>query len=500
MLALVVAAAAIALGGMLLGFRLAGPTSTETALGRVSFEVAPSPSGNTEAFVPVADWGFRANTFTAPFTLDVELRAINRKGAVEVAGGDEDAVGSAEAELEDAAKSAVLRAFGWGLGTVVVLALVIRFAVRRFPWRTPLAILAVAFAAVGAAASLISASRTFDADALAAPEYFGRGQELAQILAFAERQQGNDRYTAGFSDALTNFSAYLSNTPTPDPDKERRVLFGSDIHNNALVLDALDGFAEGQPLLLAGDFAHEGNETEARLVAPPIAKLSDEVVAISGNHDSDGMMRALERAGVEVLGTEGKLGSDGEYSGDSLIEVGDFTVAGFSDPLEWHGSDPESPDRVFSFPELPDGEDQQAQAEEDLVEWFEALPEQPDIVLVHQSSLAQHLAAELFASGYDQPLTIVTGHNHYQHIDRYGSIHVVNAGTLGAGGVLRVGQESAGIGQIHFGAGTALPFAVDLIQIEPLSGRGSAERVIPDVVCPDEDTVEDHCHYEPGDS
>ena len=39
-----------------------------------------------------------------------------------------------------------------------------------------------------------------------------------------------------------------------------------------------------------------------------------------------------------------------------------------------------------------------------------------------------------------------------------------------------------------------------LVEIEPLSGRGQAERIIVELVCPAADAAEEHCHYEPGDS
>ena len=37
---------------------------------------------------------------------------------------------------------------------------------------------------------------TFDARAFSAPSYYGRGPELAQLLAFFQRQQDNDRRPA----------------------------------------------------------------------------------------------------------------------------------------------------------------------------------------------------------------------------------------------------------------------------------------------------------------
>ena len=492
------AASLVAGAGMVIGWQLAGPTEVDTGLGRASFDVTPDASGGVDAYVPLADWGLRANAFTGPFRLEFEIRSIDRRGALGAAGGESAALEDIEGELEAAARRSVLRAFLWGLGVALALALALRLLDPR--WRRlralarPTAVLAVS----GAAACLTLAALTFDAKAFSAPSYFGRGEELSQLLAFLERQRDNDRYSTTFEGALVNFSAYLSEAPRAGDEPERTVLFGSDIHNNALVLPALGRFSDGEPVLLAGDFGHQGNEAEARLIAPRIAALSDEVVAVSGNHDSAGLMQALAEKGVTVLGRDAQLGPFGEYRGEGLAPIGNLTVAGFPDPLEWEGDDPDSPDRTFSFPELDDGDTLEEEAKVELVAWFQALPGKPDIVLVHQNALAQHLAAELASGGYDRPLTIVTGHNHYQHIDRYDeNITVVNAGTLGAGGVLRAGQEGAGLGQLHLPGPDGALQSVDLIEIEPFSGQARAERVVLESVCPADDLDDGPCHYEP---
>ncbi len=487
---------------MALGWRVAGPDESDTALGRVSFEVVPDTSfGVVDAYVPIADWGIRANAFDAPYELHVEIRSLNRKGAIETAGGDGDELEETRDELRDSAKSAVIRGFAWGLGATFVVALVLWLLRTRFRPLGALAIAVAVLGVVGSAVSLLLTSATFDARAFSTPAYYGRGPELAQLLAFAERQQDNDRYTSTFEGALANFSAYLADSPRIGEDGPgRTIIVGSDIHSNAPILSALPTFINDEPVFLAGDFGVTGSEQEVGLVASDIAGLSSEVVAVSGNHDSTLFMEALAEDGVSVVGTEGVLDDEGGTSGgDELLSIDGFEVAGFSDPLEWEGPDPESSERVFSFPELEDGDELYAEAKEDLVAWFEALPSEPDIVLVHQSGLAKHLAATLAEDGYAQPLTIVTGHNHIQQIDRYpgGNITVVNAGTLGAGGPLRVGQESAGLGQLHFGETDPELQSVDLIRIEPLSGQAQAERVVLDVACPVDETDEEPCHYEP---
>lgn len=499
LIALLVGAALLTAIAIVVGWRLAGPVESETPLGRVSFEVVAKPFGGIDAYVPIADWGIRADAFEAPFRLDVEIRSLDRRGALSAAGGEPGALRETREELERAAERAALRAFAWGVSIALVVALLLWLARRRSRGFRITAACTAVLGIIGAGASLLAASLTFDARAFASPSYYGRGEELAQLLSFFERQRKEDRYSSTFENALSNFSAYLADAPRVGDDPGTAIYFGSDLHNNVLVLSALGRFVDDEPFLLAGDFAHEGNEAEARLMSPRLAALSDEVVAVSGNHDSLGLMRALAEDGITVLDQSGPLRTDGSQGDGPLYSVAGLAIAGFPDPLAWRGQDPSSPDRIFSFGELDDGEQREEEAKAEVVSWFGALPRSPDIVLVHQNVLAQHLAATLAEEGHSGPLTIVTGHNHYQHVDRYagGRINVVNAGTLGAGGPLALGQEAAGLGQLHFQGPERALRAVDLIRIEPLSGQAQAERVVLDVVCPPDEADEEACHYEP---
>ena len=495
----ILAVTALAVAAMVVGWRVAGPTESDTELGRVAFEVSGDKFGEVNAYVPIADWGIRANAFDAPFELGLEIRSLDRKGALEAAGGEREAVNDTRTDLESAARSAVIRGFAFALGAVLLVAVVLWLLRSR--WRR-LGFAAMWVAGVGVVAtagSLVLAVVTFDSKAFTSPSYYGRGPELAQLLAFFERQQDNDRYSATFDNALTNFSAYLADAPRVGEGADRAIFIGSDLHSNLPIIASLGDFVGGEPFILAGDFGVSGSREESSTTSPRIAALADEVIAVSGNHDSSILMDELAADGVNVVGTDGVLDPDGVWTNDEYIEVEGLTVTGFSDPLEWEGPDPATSERIFSFPEFEDGEEQLTQAKEDVVAWFEALSEAPDIVLVHQNSLAQHLAATI-AGEYSQPLTIVTGHNHFQAIDRYaeGLINVVNAGTLGAGGPFRVGQESAGLGELHFSDLDASLQSVDLIQIEPLSGQAQAERIVLDIICPPTETDEEPCHYVPG--
>ena len=338
----ILAATALALAAMVVGWRVAGPTESDTELGRVSFEVSADKFGEVDAYVPIADWGIRANAFDAPFELELEIRSLDRKGALDAAGGEREAVDDTRTDLESAARRSVVRGFAFALVAVLLVALVLWLLRSR--WRH-LRFAAIWVAGVGVVAtfgSLFLAVLTFDAKAFTTPAYYGRGPELAQLLAFFERQQDNDRYTATFDNALTNFSAYLADAPRVGEGADRAIFFGSDLHSNLPIISSLEAFVDGEPFILAGDFGVSGSEEEASTTSPRIAALTDEVIAVSGNHDSSILMDELAADGVNVVGSDGVLGPDGIWEEDEFVEVEGLRVAGFSDPLEWEGSDPAS--------------------------------------------------------------------------------------------------------------------------------------------------------------
>ena len=51
----ILAATALALAAMVAGWRVAGPTESDTELGRVSFEVSADKFGEVDAYVPIAE-------------------------------------------------------------------------------------------------------------------------------------------------------------------------------------------------------------------------------------------------------------------------------------------------------------------------------------------------------------------------------------------------------------------------------------------------------------
>lgn len=483
-LAVGAAALAIAVAGLVLGARLAGPVEHDTALGGVQVEATPAWNGHVDAFIPLANWGVRADAFDAPVRLAVEPRAIDRPAVLKAVAGDPQMIERTEEDLRDAAQAALLRALAWAFGFTVLLAGVITAALAIGARHHPRVLIGLPLAAIASSAalgglSLWQVQRSFDIDAFEHPTFYARGAEMEQLLAAAERaRRSGERYGDRVEKTLTSFASILADSSELRIEEGRRALVASDLHANTLVVDPLRKLIGGQPVFFPGDFGHDGNAAEIRLVARRVAGVSDDVIAVSGNHDSRVLMRRLAARGVTVLTDRGVLRPDGSVNGPAVIRFAGLRVAGMSDPLEWKGRDPTDPRRIFSFGERRDGEREFAAAQRRVVTWFRGLPERPDVVMIHQNGLAQALARALDARGYDKPLTVVTGHDHKQHVDTYGTVTVVDGGTAGAGGLLAVGSQSIGVAQLHFAARAPRLRAVDLVEAEPFSGAAQARRIV----------------------
>ena len=473
---------ALALAGVVLGLRIATPGEYDTQLGRVSVRVTPAAHGQVEAYVPLADWGVRFHAFRAPMRLHIEPRTVQREVVLRAASGERAPVRATEAGLRTAVQRTVLRTLRFALGGAALLAVFLGLALAAFGERrrrvligAPLGVVAVA--ALACAVTVQQARASFDEQSLDHPTYYARGAELVQLLdAAANARKAGDGYASKVQGAVGGFASLLTDPSAGRLDDTRPALLASDLHNNRVALDSLRAYARDKPVFFVGDFGNTGSTAEARLLGPGIAGLGQQVVAISGNHDSTAFMRSLARRGVTVLTRDGTLRPDGSH-GAPIVDVAGLRVAGFDDPLEWHSSNPDDPRRIFSFAELPDPEQAVVRAQRDLMRWFDRLPRRPDVVLVHQNGLAQWLAATLMARGVTRPLTILTGHDHRQHVTTYGPVTVIDAGTVGASGIYGVGRDSVGLGDLHFAATGDLE-AADLIAVEPVSGAAQAQRVV----------------------
>ena len=486
-------ALALVLAGTLVGWRIGQDRLYDTAIGEVSVEAEPSLHGDVEAFIPVAGWGIRADAFDAPIRLRAELRSLDRRALTQAAEGDVQILDQTRADLRSAARSALIRAVAWGAASVLVLLLIATLILRNVRPRWVLMAIGTVATVLLYGGSALRAQSTFDTTAFESPTYFAQGNEIDRILDLATEARVQSDYGDDFTTIVQSISSALAVGRDPQTGGTE-IYAGSDLHANALVIDPVAELVADSPLLLAGDFGQRGGEAESRLIAPKVAALGSQVVAVSGNHDSEGLMRRLVAEGVTVLGQEGRLREDGGFEPPPVVDLRGIPLAGFSDPLQYGGSEPSEADRAVTAEGLDDPEAAVEEWRGELLEWFTSLPVAPAVVMVHQDGLAQWLADSLNEVGYLQPLTIVTGHDHRQHVDRYGEIFVVDGGTIGAGGIFGAGEESVGIARLRFTDQRRLE-SVDLIAVEPVSGSARATRVVAETMCP----VERRCRVEPDD-
>lgn len=465
-----------------IGTRLAGETPAETALGQVAFSLQPALAGGAEVYVPITEWGMRFQMFDVPVLVRVEPRSVDRDGALEVAAGNRSLLEATQRDLLSGALKAAL------VNTLAVLLVAGALAlIGAALLGLPLG--GTALRAVLANSLLIALLAlvgwlTYSESSLSSPTLYARGAELKQLIDTVERERSDapGSYGSNFDRVLRGAGRFLAAEPT-QPTGTGEALLGSDIHNNAPALDALGRLAGDDPVFLPGDFGFQGSDGEAALLAPRIADLGRTVIATSGNHDSSALMLSLAREEVIVLGQRGRLLPDGSWSGPAVRKIAGLRVAGFRDPLEWTGDDPEDPERIFSFDELEDGQAREDRAQDDLWKWWKTLASKPDVLLVHQPDLAESLAQRIFARTPEQDLTILVGHDHQQWLARYGNVVIVDGGSAGAGGLFGIGSEAAETATLHFGKNSGDLEAADFVAVEPISGASRAERVIVSDVC-----------------
>jgi hypothetical protein len=176
----------LAVTGSLVGLRLAGSAARETALGTVSVRVGPAWHGQVDAFIPIANWGVRAEAFSGPLRLHVEPRSVDREAVLRAAAGDGSVLSDTERDARQVAHGALLRALRWATGGALALGLAAALAARAVGRRSLGAGLGwllapPACAALLCALVLLRVQSTFDPGAFRSPDFYARGAELGQL-------------------------------------------------------------------------------------------------------------------------------------------------------------------------------------------------------------------------------------------------------------------------------------------------------------------------------
>jgi len=403
-----------------------------------------------------------------PARLRVDVRRVDRRAVAEVAAGAQVDVRQVRAEAR-AAIAGYLRTLvaaiflaGLALGLLVALAV-------RSPLAPPLPVTAGAAVAVATAAALAVAVLLPPRGPIAAPQYYAHGPDIPRALETLETLQRSGRALDQELDAQLVGLARLVSAPAGRTSLAGRphLTIASDLHNNVLSLPILERAAAGGPVLFAGDLTDRGSPLESRLVER-IVRTGRPFVAVSGNHDSDTLLRRLARRGAVVLTERGRLRADGSH-GELVVRVANLRVAGYSDPFERRAAEGFR-DR---YDDRPTPAMQQA-----FAAWLRPLLGRVDVVLVHEPALLAVALAELRAAPPAAPLVLAVGHSHEPGLARVGPVTVVNGGSVGAGGTGNLAESGAlGIARLVYARGERFaPLAADLIRIDPGTGSATARR------------------------
>jgi Calcineurin-like phosphoesterase superfamily domain len=462
------------LAGMGIALRAFSAASYQVGPARMSISTSFAGHGSVDVYVPIVDWGVRAEPYTAPIRMSATLVSVDRRAALRTLQTPDDArthLSAVEDQAPIAVRAALRRAalllLLGGLAGGLVGGLVLDAILHRR--RVLLLGLAAGFTAAACTIAVCALTlRSPNYGVFRQPTFYAHGGDLPRLLEFSQRlTNAGDSYQSSYQQALSGLDTLVTAAAGDRlPVVQRSFMVASDIHANWLTLPAFARYADHRPVFLVGDFALEGTPIEAS-IAHRAAQVGHPTVAVSGNHDSPIVMRRLAQAGAIVLTHAGRMAGDGAVSGPAVVTVDGLQVAGYEDPLGAQAGD--FGHRLDLTPAELDADTAAVEA------WFDALPTRPDIVLVHDFRVAARLRIHVASEGGARVM-ILTGHDHRQHVDQSGDVVEVDGGTLGAGGVFDVGHASAGFAQVYLTA-DGWPAAVDLISADPISGDATARRI-----------------------
>jgi predicted phosphodiesterase len=441
----------------------------DLSVGRIELSIQPFHRGALDIYVPLVDWGARFQAVRFPARLSIDVRTVDREAAQRVAEGELPDVQAVRGEARDAVASylrvLLLVVLACGLIAGLVVALAVRgHGAPRLRWLF-LAAGATTLAG-GVALALLLPPRGEIAD----PEYYANGPDIPIALRTIEEAQGSARVISEeLNEQLVGLARLVSASSERAADARLgHLVLASDLHNNLLALPALDRAVGSRPLFFAGDLTSSGSPFEFSLVRR-IVRLGHPFVFVSGNHDSDALVRRIALAGGVVLTERGRLRADGTL-GPLIVRVRGLRVAGYADPFERRSSE-----RFRARGEPRPTPEQR----EEFRDWLRPLIGRADVVMVHSPALAEDAAEELRRIPPRRPLVLLTGHTHVAEFRSSTNFVELNGGTVGGGGTgnLEKSQPFGVAVLLYTREGGFAPAAADLVEIDAHGGSARAERV-----------------------
>jgi predicted phosphodiesterase len=439
----------------------------DLSVGRIEVSVQPFHTGALDIYVPLVDWGARFGAVRFPARVSIDVRTVNRQAAQRLADGELPDVEAVRAEASDGVTSylreLIVLVFVCGLVAGIVVALAVRgHGAPRLRWLFGTAV-GVALAG-GVALALLLPPRGEISD----PEYYASGPDIPVALRAVEQAQGSARVISEeLNEQLVGLARLVSESSQRRTGGLRSFILASDLHNNLLALPALDRAVGSRPLFLAGDLTSSGSPFEFSLVRR-IVRIGHPFVFVSGNHDSDALVRRMALAGGIVLTQRGRLRADGTY-GRVVVRVRGLRVAGYADPFERRASE-----RFRARGEPRPDEEQRRE----FRDWLEPLVGRVDVVMVHEPQLAEDAAEELRAVAPRRPLVLLTGHTHTSGFQASPNFVELNGGTVGGGGTGNLEKtQPFGLAVLTYTREDGFePEAADLVEIDAHRGSARAER------------------------
>ncbi len=440
----------------------------DLSVGRIELSVQPFHAGALDLYVPLVDWGARFSAVRLPARLSIDVRTVDREAAQRVAEGQLPDVEAVRHEARDAVASylreLVLLVFLCALLAGLIVALAVRgHGAPRLGWMFATA------AGTALAGCLLLALLLPPRGEIADPEYYANGPDIPVALRTIEQAQGSAKaISEELNEQLVGLARLVSESSARRGEGEfQSLVLASDLHNNLLALPALDRAVGSRPLFFPGDLTSSGSPFEFSLVRR-IVRLGHPFVFVSGNHDSDALVRRMALAGGIVLTERGRLHPDGTY-GRVVVRVRGLRVAGYSDPFERRAS---KHFRARGEPR-PDAEQR-----EDFRDWLRPLVGRVDIVMVHEPQLAMDAADELRRIPPRRPLVLLTGHTHVSSFHSSTNFVELNGGTVGGGGTGNLEKSQPyGLAVLTYTRDSGFePEAADLVAIDAHRGSARAER------------------------